>query len=135
MPQSLSINLVHLIYSTKNRGASLAPAIRPKLYAYQSGIFRECNSPAVVIGGTPDHVHALLRVSGGATEGKEGHQSGSKLKGCRLRHSPGKKRLRSVFRERVAGRPCATVYRNTGRTSSNGDVPGGISHVSLSPPS
>jgi len=93
MPQSLSMNLVHLIYSTKNRDASLAPAIRPKLHAYQSGIFRECNSPAIVIGGTTDHVHALLRASDGATErrrGRKGHQSGSRPKGSRLRHSPGK---------------------------------------------
>ncbi len=62
MPQSLSMNLVHLIYSTKNRDASLTPAIRSKLYAYQAGILKEWNSPAIVIGGAFDHVHVLLIV-------------------------------------------------------------------------
>ena len=63
MPQSLSMNLVHLIYSTKNRDASLTPAIRPKLYAYQAGILQEWNSPAIVIDGVADHVHALFMLS------------------------------------------------------------------------
>ncbi len=34
MPQSLSKNLLHLIYSTKNREAFLTEAIRPDLFAY-----------------------------------------------------------------------------------------------------
>ena len=63
MPQSLSMNLVHLIYSTKNRDASRTPAIRPKLYAYQTGILQEFSSPAIVIGGVADHVHALFVLS------------------------------------------------------------------------
>ncbi len=40
MPQSLSMNLVHLINSTKNRDASLTPAIRSRLHAYQFGILK-----------------------------------------------------------------------------------------------
>jgi len=63
MPQSLSMNLIHLIYSTKNRHACLTPPIRSKLFAYQSGIFREWESPALVIGGDSDHVHALFMLS------------------------------------------------------------------------
>ena len=63
MPQSLSMNLVHLIYSTKSRDACLTTAIRSKLYAYQAGILKERNSPAIVIGGTADHVHALFVMS------------------------------------------------------------------------
>ncbi len=63
MPQSLSMNLVHLIDSTKNRVASLTPAIRSKLHAYQVGILQEWNSPAIVIGGAFDHVHALFVLS------------------------------------------------------------------------
>ena len=66
MPQSLSMNLVHLIYSTKHRDASLTPAIRSKLYAYQAGILQEWNSPAIVIGGAFDHVHALFVLSNNA---------------------------------------------------------------------
>jgi REP element-mobilizing transposase RayT len=63
MAQSLAKNLIHLIYSTKNRDASLTPAIRPTLFAYQAGILREWDSPAISIGGDCDHVHALFVLS------------------------------------------------------------------------
>lgn len=63
MPQSLAINLVHLIYSTKNREPLLTTEVRPKLFAYQAGIFKQWDSPAVVIGGVEDHVHALFLLS------------------------------------------------------------------------
>ena len=63
MPQSLSMNLVHLIFSTKNRVATITPAIRSELYAYLVGILIEWNSPTIVIGGAYDHVHALFVLS------------------------------------------------------------------------
>ncbi|MBP8128887.1 MAG: transposase [Candidatus Hydrogenedentes bacterium] len=63
MPQSLSMNLIHLIYSTKNRDACLTPAIRPNLFAYQAAILREWDSRAIVIGGVSDHLHTLLVLS------------------------------------------------------------------------
>ena len=63
MPQSLARNPIHLIYSTKNRDACLAPAIRPKLFAYQAGILQEWDSPAIVIGGDVEHVHTLFVLS------------------------------------------------------------------------
>ncbi len=63
MQQSLAINLVHLIYSTKNREPLLTAEARSKLFAYQAGIFKQWNSPAVVIGGVEDHVHALFLLS------------------------------------------------------------------------
>ena len=37
MPQSLAKNLIHLIFSTKNRDACLTQAIRPQLFAYSIG--------------------------------------------------------------------------------------------------
>ena len=63
MPQSLANVLVHLIYSTKNRHPWLTLEVRPALFAYQTGAFRELDSPAVVIGGERDHVHALFVLS------------------------------------------------------------------------
>jgi len=63
MAQSLARNLIHLIYSTKNREPCLTAALRPKLFAYQAGILRECESPAIVIGGNSDHVHTLFTLS------------------------------------------------------------------------
>jgi putative transposase len=60
MPQSLSSVLVHLIYSTKNREQFITPAVQPELFAYMSTVFHACNSPALSIGGTADHVHSLF---------------------------------------------------------------------------
>ncbi len=63
MSQSLAKIIVHLIYSTKHREAAITPEVRPGLYAYQAGIFSEMGSPAIEIGGTTDHVHALFELS------------------------------------------------------------------------
>jgi len=63
MPQSLAKNLIHLIYSTKNRKPWITEDSLPRLFAYQAGIFRRMDSPALVIGGVEDHVHALFCLS------------------------------------------------------------------------
>jgi putative transposase len=63
MPQSLARNLVHLIFSTKNREPLITPELRPRLHAYLAGIFAACDSPAITVGGVADHVHALFVLS------------------------------------------------------------------------
>ena len=63
MAQSLAKNIIHLIYSTKNRTPCLGLECREKLYDYQAGIFDEWESPAIVIGGVADHVHTLFVLS------------------------------------------------------------------------
>jgi putative transposase len=61
MPQSLSQVLVHLVFSTKHRRPFITENIEPELYAYIAKIlFDECSSPALIIGGTEDHLHILL---------------------------------------------------------------------------
>ena len=63
MAQSLVKNLIHLIYSTKNRHAWIPKEVRNGLYAYQAGIFRQWDSPALKVGGVDDHIHALFSLS------------------------------------------------------------------------
>ena len=63
MSQSLAKNLVHLVYSTKNRQTWIRREHQDGLHAYQAGIFREWESPAITIGGAEDHVHALFILS------------------------------------------------------------------------
>jgi putative transposase len=63
MSQSLVKNLVHLVYSTKHREPWLPNEHRDALFAYQAGIFKEWESPALIIGGVEDHVHALFALS------------------------------------------------------------------------
>jgi len=40
MSQSLVKNLIHLVYSTKNREPLIPAEFRDGLYAYQAGIFQ-----------------------------------------------------------------------------------------------
>ncbi len=63
MTQSLVKNMVHLVYSTKNRNPWIPAEVRKSLYSYQSGIFQNLESPALMIGGVDDHVHALFSLS------------------------------------------------------------------------
>ena len=63
MAQSLARNLIHLIFSTKNRAPLLQTTIRPELHGYMAGIFTNWESPAIIIGSAADHVHALFGLS------------------------------------------------------------------------
>jgi len=63
MPQSLSCVLLHVVFSTKNREPLIQPEIEPELFPYMSSLFLKCGSPATLINGTPDHIHALCSLS------------------------------------------------------------------------
>src|SRR5690242_16821258 len=60
MPQSLSSILVHLIFSTKNREPFISLSIEQELHRYMAAIFREHDSPSLIIDGTSDHLHILF---------------------------------------------------------------------------
>ena len=65
MPQSLAQIYVHLVFSTKERKPWLRDdGVRDQLYAYMATILRDnVDSPALIINGVEDHVHALVRLS------------------------------------------------------------------------
>lgn len=57
MAQSLSKILLHLVFSTKNRTASIPQELAGDLHAYLAGSCRALGSEAYRVGGTEDHVH------------------------------------------------------------------------------
>ena len=63
MPQSLSSILIHLVFSTKHRESLITPDVETDLHDYMGGIFRRCECPSLLIGGTADHIHALFVLS------------------------------------------------------------------------
>ena len=63
MAQSLTKIYIHIVFSTKNRVTILDNAVRTKLYGYLSGICKNMECPAVIVGGYTDHVHILCRFS------------------------------------------------------------------------
>ncbi len=63
MPQSLSLVVIHVIFSTKDRHALLDPGMRPKLHAYLATVARNSGCECYRVGGVADHVHLAIRLS------------------------------------------------------------------------
>jgi len=63
MPQSLAKLYVHLAFSTKHREPLLPAPLRAQMHAYLATVLKNQDSPAIKVGGTSDHVHALFRLS------------------------------------------------------------------------
>lgn len=62
MSNTFSNLLFHIIFSTKERIDSLTPAIRARLYPYICGIAKQNNFTIIIINGTDNHIHILLRL-------------------------------------------------------------------------
>jgi putative transposase len=62
MAQTCGNVVVHLILSTKQRKPLITPEIHSDLFAYLGGIVREMRATALIINGTCDHVHMLVRI-------------------------------------------------------------------------
>lgn len=63
MPQSLSLMLVHVVFSTKGREPLLSTSIRPALFAYLATVSRNAGCECYRVGGIADHVHLAVRMS------------------------------------------------------------------------
>jgi putative transposase len=63
MPQSLSLVILQIVFSTKDRFPCLDPATRPRLHAYLATVARNGQCEGYRAGGTADHVHLAVRLS------------------------------------------------------------------------
>lgn len=63
MPQSLSLNLVHLVFSTKDRMPLITSDPLPNLHAYLATVARKNDGECYRVGGVADHVHLAIRLS------------------------------------------------------------------------
>jgi REP element-mobilizing transposase RayT len=54
--------LIHAVFSTLERTPLLSGALRADAHAYIGGILRELRAAPIIIGGTADHVHVLMRL-------------------------------------------------------------------------
>jgi len=63
MPQSLSLVIVHVIFSTKDRAEVLNKNISPELYLYLATIARNLDCECYRAGGASNHVHLAIRLS------------------------------------------------------------------------
>jgi putative transposase len=60
MAQSLAKNLVHLVFSTKNRERLIYDDLRCDLHAYMATVLKNMECPALIINSVEDHVHILF---------------------------------------------------------------------------
>ena len=67
MPHSLVKNHIHIVFSTKNRVASIDNHTAPRLYSYMNGICNNHGCYPELIGGFNDHVHILCQLSKSTT--------------------------------------------------------------------
>jgi REP element-mobilizing transposase RayT len=70
MPQTLSFNLVHIIFSTKNRAPLITDDRTAALHAYLAGTARKLNCECFRVGGVADHVHLAIRLPATKTAAK-----------------------------------------------------------------
>jgi putative transposase len=70
MPQTLSFNLVHIVFSTKHRVALIHDEISPTLHAYLAGVARKLDCECLRVGGVADHIHLAVKLPATRTAAK-----------------------------------------------------------------
>jgi REP element-mobilizing transposase RayT len=60
MSQSLSLVLVHLVFSTKDRQPFVNESVRAALHAYLAAVARQHKCACFRVGGVSDHVHLAV---------------------------------------------------------------------------
>lgn len=63
-------NLVHVVFSTKNRAPLISTGSETRLFSYLGGIARKNGFQTIAIGGMPDHVHILFALPADMTISK-----------------------------------------------------------------
>src|SRR5579864_236326 len=62
MSHSYAQNVIHLVFSTKDRRKTISPEFQPKMWSYSAGICKKQGIFVHAIGGMEDHVHFLIQV-------------------------------------------------------------------------
>lgn len=62
MPHTYCTNLVHSVFSTKNRADTIRDEIREHLFAYIFGIAKNLRFKILALGGTANHIHILIAI-------------------------------------------------------------------------
>jgi putative transposase len=62
MSHSYVNNLLHCVFSTKERRPLITPDLQTRLFPYMGGIARENKMKLISAGGVDDHVHLLISI-------------------------------------------------------------------------
>ncbi len=62
MSHTYAQNVIHVVFSTKDRRKSISPEFQPRLWAYAAGICKKLGILVHAVGGAEDHIHLLIQV-------------------------------------------------------------------------
>ncbi len=62
MSHTYSQNVLHVVFSTKDRHKAISPEFQPRLWAYVAGVCQKVEILVHAVGGTEDHIHLLIQV-------------------------------------------------------------------------
>ncbi len=55
-------NVIHVVFSTKDRRKSISPEFQPRLWSYAAGICKRQGIFLHAVGGMEDHIHFLIQL-------------------------------------------------------------------------
>ncbi len=62
MSHTYAQNVIHVVFSTKDRRKLLPAEFRPRMWAYATGVCKKFNMLVHAVGGMEDHAHFLLQI-------------------------------------------------------------------------
>lgn len=62
MSHTYAQNVIHVVFSTKDRRKLMSGEFRPRMWAYAAGICKKFNILVLAVGGMEDHIHFLLQI-------------------------------------------------------------------------
>jgi putative transposase len=62
MSHTYAENVIHIVFSTKDRQKLMSGEFRPRMWAYATGVCKKFDIPVLDAGGMEDHIHLLLRI-------------------------------------------------------------------------
>jgi REP-associated tyrosine transposase len=62
MSHTYAKNVIHVVFSTKDRHKAIPRVLQPRMWAYTAGICQKLEILVHAVGGTDDHIHLLIQV-------------------------------------------------------------------------
>ena len=62
MSHTYAQNVVHIVFSTKDRRKTISGEFQPRMWAYAAGICMKLGIVVHAVGGMEDHIHFLIQV-------------------------------------------------------------------------
>jgi len=62
MSHTYAQNVIHVVFSTKDRRKLMPEEFRPRMWAYAVGVCKRLDILVLAVGGMEDHIHFLLQI-------------------------------------------------------------------------